>query len=253
MPFVELSTGARLFYEDLGQGAPLLAIHGFLGTGRKDLGHVIDWLSADYCVFAPTIRGYGQSEPKPRDYPFDFYHRDARDVIAFMDALKIEQAHVLGYSDGGEIALICAGTQAQRFKSVVVWGAVGYFGPDVRAAAQRLYPPTWMTDEDRLMIAPADPNTVMLGWINAIKQMIDSGGDVSLSLAPNITCPLLLMLGDQDRLNPVAYGRNLVERTPNGKLVTFHCGHPIHNQQTDAFRQVVGDFLKDTEARDRAK
>jgi valacyclovir hydrolase len=248
MPFIELSTGARLFYEDVGQGEPLLAIHGFLGTGRKDLGHVIDWLSEKYRVFAPTIRGYGQSEPKPRDYPLDFYYRDANDVMAFMDALKVERAHILGYSDGGEIALICAGMQPDRFKSVTVWGAVGYFGPDVRAAAQRLYPPTWMTDEDRLMIAPADPNTVMLGWINALKHMIDSGGDVSLSLAPNITCPLLMMLGDEDNLNPEAYGRNFVEKTLKGRLVMFHCGHPIHDQQRDEFRKVVGDFLNKVKA-----
>ena len=44
MPFVEVSTGAQLFYEDVGQGEPLIAIHGFLGTGRVDLGNVIDWL-----------------------------------------------------------------------------------------------------------------------------------------------------------------------------------------------------------------
>src|SRR5690606_30508525 len=248
MPFIDLSTGARLFYKDVGQGEPLLAIHGFLGTGRKDLGHVIDWLSEKYRVFAPTIRGYGQSEPKPRDFPPDFYHRDARDVIAFMDALNIEQAHLLGYSDGGEIALICAGTQPERFKSVVVWGAMGYFGPDVRAAAQQLYPPLWMTDEDRQVIAPADPDKVMLNWVNAIKYMVDSGGDVSLSLAPNITPPLLMMLGDEDHLNPEEYGRNFVEKTPNGRLVMFQCGHSIHKQRQDEFRQVVGDFLDSVKA-----
>ena len=135
MPFADLSTGARLFYEDLGQGEPLIAIHGFLGTARTDLGQVLDWLDDKYRVLGLTIRGYGQSEPKPRDYPLDFYHRDARDVLAFMDALGIEKAHILGYSDGGEISLICAGMQPERFKSVIVWGAVGYFGPAMRPAA----------------------------------------------------------------------------------------------------------------------
>ena len=245
MPFIELPTGANLFYEDVGLGEPLLAIHGFLGTGRKDLGHVIDWLSEKYHVLAPTIRGYGESGPKPRDYPFNFYHRDANDVMAFMDALKIEQAHILGFSDGGEIALICAGMHPERFKSVVVWGAVGYFGPAVRPVAQRMYPATWMTDQDKEINGITDPDAFVLGWINALKHMIDSGGDVSLSLAPNITCPLLMMLGDEDHLNPEEYGRNFVERTPNGRLVMFHCGHPIHDQRRDEFRQVVGDFLND--------
>lgn len=248
MPFIELSTGARLFYEDVGQGEALLGIHGFLGTGRKDLGHVIDWLGDEYRVLAPTIRGYGESEPKPRDYPLDFYHRDARDVLAFMDALNIEKAHILGFSDGGEIALICAGMQSERFKSVVVWGAVGYFGPAMRPFAQRMYPATWMTEQDKQINGITDPDAFVLGWINAVKHMIDSGGDVSLSLAPNITCPLLMMLGDEDNLNPEEYGRNFVERTPNGRLVMFHCGHPIHDQRQEEFRQVVGDFLNAVKA-----
>lgn len=245
MPFAELNTGARLFYEDVGTGEPVIAVHGFLGTGRKDLGNVIDWLSSRYRVLAPTIRGYGESEPKPRDYPVDFYHRDARDVLAFMDALGIEKAHLLGYSDGGEIGLICAGTQPERFYSVAVWGAVGYFGPAVRETAQRMYPPTWMSDEDKAVIAPATPEAIVLGWINAFKGMVDAGGDVSLHLAPNVTCPLMLMLGDGDTLNPESYGRRFIDQTPGGKLVMFHCGHPIHRERWDEFQHVVGAFLRE--------
>jgi valacyclovir hydrolase len=166
-------------------------------------------------------------------------------MLAFMDALNIEKAHILGFSDGGEISLICAGMHPERFKSVVVWGAVGYFGPAMRPVAQRMYPATWMTEEDKQINGITDPDAFVLGWINAVKHMIDSGGDVSLSLAPNIACPLLLMLGDEDTLNPEEYGRNFVERTPNGRLVMFHCGHPIHKQRWEGFQRVVGDFLND--------
>ena len=73
--------------------------------------------------------------------------------------------------------------------------------------------------------------------------MIDSGGDVSLSLAGNITCPVLLMLGDQDTLNPESYGRAFVDKTANGQLVMFPCGHPVHDQQWEKFQRVVGNFL----------
>ena len=249
MPFIELTTGARLFCEDVGKGEPLIAIHGFLGTGREHLGNVIDWLSTEYRVLAPTIRGYGESEPKPRDYPLDFYHRDARDVLAFMDALGIDRAHILGFSDGGEISLICGGMQPERFKSVTAWGAIGYYGPAMRPFAQRMYPPTWITEEDKRLHGISDPEALVLGWINAVKYMIDMGGDVSLSLAPNIQCPLLLMLGDEDSLNPEEYGRNFVERTPNGRLVMFQCGHPIHEQRWEEFQQVVGAFLDSVRAK----
>lgn len=245
MPFVDLATGARFHYEDEGHGDPVVALHGRFGTGRADLGGVIDWLSAEgYRVLAPSLRGYGESTPKPRDYPLDFYHRDARDVIAFMDALGIGQAHLIGYSDGGETALVAGGLAPERFKSVTVWGAIGYFGEIIRPVVQANYPADWMDEETKRLHGIDDPNPMVLQWVQALKFMIDSGGDVSLSLAPHITAPVLLMLGEQDRLNPQAYGQNFVDRTPNGRLVMFKTGHGVHDQDWDGFKRVVGAFLR---------
>jgi valacyclovir hydrolase len=248
MPFIDTYTGARLHYEDVGDGAPLIALHGFLGTGRADLGSVIDWLSADagggYHVLAPSLRGYGESLPKPRDFPVDFYRRDARDVLAFMDALGIERAHLFGYSDGGETAMMAAGLQPGRFKSVMTVGAVGYFGPAMRPVAQAMYPATWLTEAEKARNHITDPDAFVLGWINAVKTLIDQGGDVSLSLAANITCPVLLMLGERDTLNPQDYGQNFIDRTPNGRLVMFPTGHAIHDQDWDGFQRIVGEFLR---------
>jgi valacyclovir hydrolase len=248
MAFAELTTGARLHYEIVGHGAPLVALHGWLGTPRHDLPNVLDWLSERYTVYAPTRRGYGQSFPKPRDYPADFYRRDALDVLAFMDYMQIAQAHVIGYSDGGETALVAAGLQPQRFRSVAVWGAVGFFGPIMRTVIQKNYPAVWMTAEDRIRNGIADPNAYVLAYINAYKQMIDSGGDVSLSLAHHIQAPILMMLGDQDHLNPAEYAQKFLDRTPNGKLVMFpNVGHPIHDQDWAGFQRTLGTHLDASE------
>ncbi len=248
MPFVDLATGARFHYEDVGQGVPVVVLHGRFGTARVDLGNLIDWLSADgYRVYGPSLRGYGESTPKPRDFPVDFYHRDARDVIAFMDALNIEQAHLIGYSDGGETALVAAGLAPERFKSVAVWGAIGYFGEIIRPVVQANYPATWMDEATKQLHGITDPNPMVLQWVQALKFVIDSGGDVSLSLAPQITAPVLLMLGAQDRLNPEAYGQNFVDRTPHGRLVMFNTGHGIHDEDWTSFKRVLGEFLKKSE------
>jgi valacyclovir hydrolase len=249
MPFISLPTGATLYYDDLGEGTPFLVVHGWMGTGRFDLGNVLDWLSPDYRVIAPTMRGYGESFPKPRDYPLDHYQRDARDLLAFMDALDISKAHLLGYSDGGEVALLMAGMQPERFYSVMTIGSVGYYGEDMRPALQNMYPADYITEEDKARNGITDVNAFALGWINAAKHIVDSGGDLSLSLAPNITTPLLLMLGTQDTLNPEAYGQRFVDAAPNGRLVMFECGHPIHQQQEEQFKRVVGAFLAENRHR----
>ncbi|MBC8097834.1 MAG: alpha/beta hydrolase [Armatimonadetes bacterium] len=245
MPLAHLNTGATLYYDDTGgDDKPIvILVHGLLGTAALHFPQVTAWLAPNYRVIGPTMRGYGQSYPKPRTFTPDFYKRDTLDVLALMDVIGIEQAHIMGYSDGGEVAIIAGGTQPSRFKSVTAWGAVGYFGPDMRPVAQRMYPGDWITDDEMTLHGIPNREAFVLAWINSVKAMIDAGGDVSLSLAPHISAPLLLMLGDQDTLNPEAYGRNLVNQAPNGQLRMFQCAHPVHDQAWDEFQSVVGAFL----------
>lgn len=247
MPFVEIATGARLHYETWGEPSdnlPVIALHGMLGTATVDLAETNAWLAAKgFYVIAPSLRGYGQSTPKPRDFPLRFYDRDAADVMAFMDALGVARAHLLGYSDGGEITLICAGKHPQRFASATCWGAVGYFGDAMRPVAQRLVNGEWITAEERAMHGIENVAQFASQWVRAIVNMIDSGGDVSVNLAPHIACPLLVMLGDEDTLNPSEYAERFLAKVQDGKLAMFKCGHPIHTQQEDAFRLTVLEHL----------
>ncbi len=248
MPFADIATGARLFYDQAipenPNGETVIAIHGRLGTGRTHLSTVMDWMSGMGCrVIAPTMRGYGQSTPKPRDFPPNFYHRDAEDTLALMDVLDITKAHILGYSDGGEIALICAGMQPERFQSATVWGAVGYFGPAMRAGVQRSYPADWITDEDKELHGITDADAFALGWITSVKRMIDLGGDVSVGLATRITCPVLMLLGDEDILNPAEYARVFLEKVRDGRLEVLKCGHAVHEEQWESFQFILGSFL----------
>ncbi|MEZ4667125.1 MAG: alpha/beta hydrolase [Anaerolineae bacterium] len=249
MPFCDISTGATLYFDEAGQGVPLLLVHGLLGSGERHFKQVIEWLKADYRCIAPTLRGYGLSTPKPRVFPLDFYHRDAEDILAFMDARDISQAHLLGYSDGGETALVAAGLQPQRFKSVAVIGAVGNFTPAVRARVQSLFPATWITEDEKQFHGIVNPDAFILPWIKSLKHIIDSGGDVSLSLADRITCPLLVMLGETDTLNPAEYALKYLEHTPNGRLEMFRCGHAVHDEAWDQFRQVYNQFLAQSTVR----
>jgi valacyclovir hydrolase len=244
MPYADIATGARLYYEDRGQGEPIILLHGMIGSAAEHFPRVMEWLEPNYRVLGLTLRGYGYSTPKPRDFPLRFYHRDADDVLAFMDALSIESAHILGYSDGGETAFVAAGKQPGRFKSVMGIGAIGSFGPELRPLVQKPYPGDWISDEEMAFHGIANRAQFTLQWVNAMKAYIDAGGDISLGLAPRITCPFLLMLGESDTLNPVAYGQKLVDAVPNGRLEVFPCGHAVHDEDWEGFTKVVGDFLK---------
>ena len=246
--FAELPADIRLHYVDTGEvkggdDTPILILHGLVGTPQTELANVIDWLQATYRVVAHTRRGYGLSEPKPRQFPVNFYHLDADDVIALMNVLGIRQAHIMGYSDGGEVALIAAGKYPDRFKSVAVWGAVGYYGPAMRPVAQNVYPGTWMSEEEKAIHSISDPAFFTLQWVQAVRYIIDSGGDLSVSLIRNCRAPVLLMLGEEDRLNPVEYARKLASNAPDGRVELLPCGHAVHQEVEAEFKEIVGAFL----------
>lgn len=248
MPLVELPTGAALHYEDSGPAShpiPVVLIHGMLGAARDHLGHVMDWLPGQgFRAIGLTMRGYGDSLPKPRDFPDKFYHRDAGDLLAFIDALSIARVHLIGYSDGGEIALVAAGAAPGRIASCIAIGAIGHYGPELRAAFQRMYPGDWITDEEKRRHGFEDAARFTGEWVRAVTRLIDAGGDISLRRAPEIACPLIIMLGQNDKLNPQHYGERFVEAAPNARLAMFPCGHAVHDEQADAFRRLTLQHLR---------
>lgn len=250
MPFAETSTDATLHYEDFNptaDGIPVVLLHGLLGTGKTHFENVLDWLvEHGYRAIAPSLRGYGESTPKPRDFPYKFYERDARDVLAFLAAIDVSRCHLLGYSDGGEVAFICAGTEPERFASVTTIGSVGYMGPDVRPVMMGYRPGSqWITQDEIDLHQIPDADAFSAQWVRSMVMLVDAGGDVAVSLAPKLTMPVLVMLGKKDRLNPRKYAEKFLENVPNSTIETFDCGHPVHDQQTDAFR---ASFLKHLKA-----
>jgi valacyclovir hydrolase len=248
MPILDVN-GATIDYGDTGGNKPVVVlIHGWLGAWDHEFGPEIEWLRPYYRVLAPSLRGYGRSGPKPRAYSRDFYRRDAEDIAAWLDALGVSQAHIVGYSDGGEVAILVPILRPDLVRSVAAWGAVGYFSPDLRPRVQSYWPPTWVDEKTRALHGPEYIDPMVLGWISAVKQIIDSGGNVSLEEAHTITCPVLLMLGRDDALNPEHVARRLVERIPHGRLVMFDGGHPVHREQTGVFRDTLWQHLQAADA-----
>ena len=78
----------ELYYEKVGQGSKvLLCLPGALGSTRTDFAPQLDQLKDNFTVIAFDPRGYGKSIPPKRDFPLDFYHRDADDTVGLMEKL----------------------------------------------------------------------------------------------------------------------------------------------------------------------
>lgn len=117
------SAGVQIHYIVEGRGEPVLLIHGYTGdarTGWVEPG-IVSALAKDYQVIALDNRGHGQSG-KPHD-PQEYGPKMAEDAVRLLDFLKIQKAHVVGYSMGGRITVNLLGNHPDRLRSAVVGGA----------------------------------------------------------------------------------------------------------------------------------
>lgn len=100
------------------------------GTADTDFGPQLRDL-ADTCqVVSFDPRGYGQSRPPERDFPLDFYQRDAADAAALMAALGHSKYAVMGWSDGAISAVMLAAAYAPHVDRLVIFGGSSYFTQD---------------------------------------------------------------------------------------------------------------------------
>ena len=107
------------FYVEKGQGDSIILMHGN-GEDCSIFNGQIDVFAQHYHVYALDTRGHGKT---PRgDKPFTI-RQFADDLMGFMDEHQIEKAHVLGFSDGGNIAMIFAMKYPERVDHLILNGA----------------------------------------------------------------------------------------------------------------------------------
>mgnify|MGYP003619331204 CR=1 FL=1 len=242
----------HLSYLDEGSGPPLLLIHGFTGTAQDDLGNLIDNLSADYRIIAPDLRGYGASRPPNRDFPPDFYERDAADLAGLLDRLGAGPVVVLGYSDGAEAALLLAAARPDLVRGVVAWGVCGVISAAELASVESWLPvsawgaarQTWRHQIVQRHGAE-QLESMVNGWVEAARAIYARGGNISCEQAGWIECPVLLLNGDGEVGNTPEDARRLAARIPNGRLeFVANSGHPIQREQPELLIDRIRRYLQ---------
>ena len=181
MPYAEVC-GARLFYEDVGEGTPLLLLPGALGTGRSDFGPQLDALPRrGVRVISPDPRGYGKSRPPRRDFPIDFYQRDARDFATLMETLDCPRYALGGWSDGAITSLFLALDRPACVSRLALWGGNAYVTQDDIDAYETTRS---VADWSSRAAAPMqelygdDFQPLWSGWCDVQQALLAAGGDL---------------------------------------------------------------------------
>lgn len=110
--------GVELFYEQVGQGDPIILLHGN-GESHELFNVLINQLSNCYTVYAIDSRGHGKSSPVEEIA----YQSMADDIVAFIDKLKLKKPILYGHSDGGILGLLIASQHPDCLSKLMISGA----------------------------------------------------------------------------------------------------------------------------------
>lgn len=109
----------QLYYKEAGEGEPLILLHGN-GENSGYFVHQIEYFKEKYHVYAIDTRGHGKSPRGTRPFTISQF---ADDLLAFMNLHGLEKVNILGFSDGGNIALLFALRHPKRVKRLILNGA----------------------------------------------------------------------------------------------------------------------------------
>jgi len=239
--------GLSMYYESDGAGSSVLFIPGALGTGRGDFEHQLTWFSQTHQVVAPDPRGYGESRPPERDYPANFYERDADDMLALMSALGQDQFTVFGWSDGANIGTLMAIKAPHRVRKLVVWGGNSFLSAEEIAAFQSMRSLcSWSPREVEAMGQVYGDSLAALweNYVAGLEEIYAAGGEIYRSQLSRVQCPTLVLHGEKDPLVPSFHPRMICEGIPGSRLYLFPEGkHRIHAKYAAEFNEVTAAFL----------
>ncbi len=248
MPKLALN-GVSIHYEIFGSGEPIIFLPGALGTGKSDFAQQLSWFSESYQVIAPDLRGYGESRPPERDYPLNFYRRDADDILALMKALGHHRFIVFGWSDGANAGAIMAAKAPERIRKLVVWGGNAYLTAEEITAFQAMRSISSWSPREADAMRQIYGNALDGLWeryVAGLEGQYAAGGDLYRSLLSEIKCPTLIVHGEKDPLVPPFHPRILAESIAGSRLHVFPEGkHRIHGKYAEEFNQLTSAFIQE--------
>ena len=216
-----------------GQGDPLILLHGN-GENYDYFAGQIDAFAQYYHVYALDTRGHGKT---PRgDAPFTI-RQFADDLLGFMDANGIEKAHILGFSDGGNIAMVFAMMYPGRVSRLILNGA----NLDAKGIKSYIQCPIeigyWFSKLFANKSAEAKLHAEMLG-------LMVNDPNVKPEELSRIQAKTLVIAGTKDMVKE-EHTRLIASHIPDAQLVILEGNHFVASKYPDAFNRVVLAFLRE--------
>jgi len=226
------SGDALISFIETGKGEPLVLIHGN-GEDHSCFDRQLPAFSERYRCIAIDSRGHGRSTHGSRKLNLKLM---AGDVLAVMDALGLEKAHILGFSDGGNIALHLALKAPERIRSLILSGA----NSDPSGIEPREF--RQMLKKRRVLALQALFSRKAARRLEVWELMIKEP-DFTQAELESIALPALITAGERDVILK-EHTEYLHRCIKNSELVIFKGGsHFVHIEQAALYNETVLKFL----------
>lgn len=221
----------KLHYREKGDGEPLILLHGNGESGSYFI-HQLNYFSKWYRVIAVDTRGHGFS---PRGLAPFTIRQFAEDLRCFMDEQEIKRAHILGFSDGGNIALTFALKYPKRIDRLILNGAnlnSGGVKPTVQIPIEVGY---------RFVSRFAKKSLNAQRKADLLRLMVEEPNIKPEELI-GLSVKTLVIAGTRDMIKE-GHTRMIAESLPDAELAFIRGNHFVANQNSLDFNQAVIKFL----------
>ena len=253
MPHNEIN-GANIYYQSYGDDKqhrlPIVLIHGSTIDSHTDWDSIAPELARHYKVFAPDCRGHGRSSNPNMSYSFKEL---AEDVAAFVHAMGYERAHIIGHSNGGNVALVTMMEHPEVAQTCIPQAANGYVTRYLIEREPKVFDPDrvareatgWMNEMITLHgeVNGKDYWRELL-WLT-MKEIISEPNYSPADLA-RVDRPTLVIMGAEDSVNaPDEHAQYIANNIPNAELwIPEKTGHNVHLERREEWVAKVLDFLE---------
>ncbi len=253
--------GMTMYYETLGEGEPLLLLHGFSSSGQESWQLFSEQLSQTYKLIIPDLRGHGRSTNPAST----FTHRQcALDVYALLDHLKIRRVRAAGISTGGMTLLHMATQHPDRIRTMILIGATHRFTDQNRVIQGQATVESLSEEGDiwggyeqmrRIHIRGDEQIRQLRQQFRAFKDNFDDMNFTKEHLG-QIRTSTLIIHGDRDEFFPVEIPVEMYKAIPNSSLwIVPKSGHvpiiasrfPLVRAENVPFVATAIDFFKSQE------
>ena len=230
---------------DIGEGEPLLFLHGGLGSG-DNWRYIFNAPPDGYRLIAPDQRGHGASTNPSNRFTF---RQVAADMFALLDRLKIDRVNAIGVSGGGIALLHMATQQPSRVASMIVVSAPPYFPAKARAI-QAQFTEAMLPESERAALRRRHEHgeEQIRQLFDYVKRFATDFDDVSFTppMLGQITARTLIVFGDRDFLYPVSLAFDLHAAIPDSYLwVVPNGAHgPVFGAAAPRFVETAMAFLR---------